>query len=105
MGNAEYMGIQDSHTMATKEVAHVFRWSRAFTKLKSAPKEVEPLSRYTNFTLNHAWEKFDCQTTLLCKEALLPLAKRNPQLFDADLDNMHTLRLSLAKPKSSPLTE
>ena len=35
-------------------------------------------SRYTNFTLNHVWEKFDCQTSLLTKEALLPLAKRNP---------------------------
>eukprot|EP00401_Gymnodinium_catenatum_P083345 CAMPEP_0117491352 /NCGR_PEP_ID=MMETSP0784-20121206/18021_1 /TAXON_ID=39447 /ORGANISM="" /LENGTH=48 /DNA_ID= /DNA_START= /DNA_END= /DNA_ORIENTATION= len=48
--------------MASKEVAHVFRWHRAFAKLKAPPKEVEPLSRYTNFTLNHVWEKFDCQT-------------------------------------------
>merc|ERR1711865_1295587 len=91
--------------MATKEVAHVFRWHRAFTKFKASAKEVEPLSRYTNFTLGHVWEKFDCQTTLLCKEALLPLAMRNPAVFDADLDNMYTVRLSLAKPQSSPLVE
>mmetsp|Transcript_16917 Transcript_16917/g.30632 ORF Transcript_16917/g.30632 Transcript_16917/m.30632 type:complete len:91 (+) Transcript_16917:95-367(+) len=89
--------------MASKEVAHIFRWHRAFAKLKAPAKEVEPLSRYTNFTLNHAWEKFDCQTTLLCKEALLPLAKRNPEVFDADLDQMHTVRLGLTKPASSPV--
>mmetsp|Transcript_64178 Transcript_64178/g.191278 ORF Transcript_64178/g.191278 Transcript_64178/m.191278 type:complete len:92 (+) Transcript_64178:94-369(+) len=89
--------------MASKEILHAFRWHRAFAKLKAAPKEVEPLSRYTNFTLGHVWEKFDCQTALLTKEALLPLAKRNPALFDADLDNMNTIRLSLSKPKSSPL--
>mmetsp|Transcript_78268 Transcript_78268/g.175035 ORF Transcript_78268/g.175035 Transcript_78268/m.175035 type:complete len:91 (-) Transcript_78268:88-360(-) len=89
--------------MASKEIMHVFRWHRAFAKLKAAPKEVEPLSRYTNFTLGHVWEKFDCQTALLTKEALLPLAKRNPALFDADLDNMNTLRLSLSKAKSSPI--
>merc|ERR1719409_1930427 len=91
--------------MASKEIAHIFRWHRAFAKLKAAPKEVEPLARYTNFTLNHVWEKFDCQTALLSKEAILPLAKRNPELFDADLDNMHTLRRSLQKPLTSPLTE
>merc|ERR1712110_851742 len=90
-------------TMASKEIVHVFRWHRAFAKLKTPAKEVEPLSRYTNFTLNHVWEKFDCQTALLTKEALLPLAKRNPELFDADLDNMNTLRLSLTKPRSSPI--
>mmetsp|Transcript_49387 Transcript_49387/g.118814 ORF Transcript_49387/g.118814 Transcript_49387/m.118814 type:complete len:92 (+) Transcript_49387:71-346(+) len=91
--------------MASKEIVHVFRWHRAFAKLKAAPKEVEPLSRYTNFTLGHVWEKYDCQTALLTKEALLPLAKRNPALFDADLDNMNTLRLSLSSPKSSPVSE
>jgi hypothetical protein len=51
------------------------------------------------------WEKFDCQTSLLTKEALLPLAKRNPELFDADLDNMNTVRLSLMQPKNSPLSK
>mmetsp|Transcript_44695 Transcript_44695/g.83863 ORF Transcript_44695/g.83863 Transcript_44695/m.83863 type:complete len:92 (-) Transcript_44695:126-401(-) len=91
--------------MATKEVAHVFRYSRAFAKLKVPVKETEPLARYTNFTMNHVWEKFDCQTTILCKEALLPLAKRNPEVFDADLDNMHTVRLSLTKPQATPLSE
>merc|ERR1712217_929138 len=91
--------------MASKEIVHVFRWHRAFSKLKAPAKEVEPLSRYTNFTLNHVWEKFDCQTTLLTKEAMLPLAKRNPQLFDPELDVMNTVRLSLTTPQSSPVSE
>ncbi len=91
--------------MASKEIAHAFKWHRAFAKLKAAPKEVEPLSRYTNFTLNHVWEKFDCQTTLLSKEAFLPLMKRNPQLFKPELDFMSTVRLSLAQPVRSPMSE
>mmetsp|Transcript_114488 Transcript_114488/g.363873 ORF Transcript_114488/g.363873 Transcript_114488/m.363873 type:complete len:92 (-) Transcript_114488:150-425(-) len=89
--------------MATKEIVHAFKWHRAFAKLKASPKEVDPLSHYTNFTLNHVWEKFDCQTTLLSKEALLPLAKRNPQLFEPELDLMSTVRLSLTQPIRSPL--
>merc|ERR1719273_2742866 len=94
---------QHKVAMASKEVVHVFKWHRAFAKLKTAPKEVEPLSRYTNFTLGHVWEKFDCQTTLLAKEALLPLMKRNPELFEPELDMMNTVRLSLTKPQSSPV--
>merc|ERR1712045_892367 len=89
--------------MAAKEIVHAMKWHRAFAKLKAPAKEVDPLSRYTNFTLGHVWEKFDCQTTLLCKEAMLPLAKRNPELFEPDLDMMSTVRLSLTKPQSSPL--
>eukprot|EP00971_Amphidinium_carterae_P111475 2207656-Amphidinium_carterae.3 len=41
--------------------------------------------------------------SMVCKEALLPLAKRNPEVFDADLDQMHTVRLGLTKPISSPV--
>jgi len=91
--------------MASKEIIHAFKWHRAFAKLKASPKEIDPLSRYTNFTLNHVWEKFDCQTTLLSKEALLPLAKRNPELFEPELDMMNTVRLSLTKPQRSPLSK
>lgn len=40
---------------------------------------------------------------LAAKESLLPLMKRNPELFDPELDLMHTVRLSLAKPQRSPL--
>merc|ERR1712050_99353 len=105
MGDQVPLRISTFLAMATKEIVHAFRWHRAFAKLKAPAKEIEPLSLYTNFTLGHVWEKFDCQTTLLAKEALLPLAKRNPELFDADLDTMSTVRLSLAKPQSSPLKQ
>ena len=43
-------------------------------------------TRYTNFTLQHAWEKFDCQTQLLQREALVPLMQRNPEVLDLDVD-------------------
>ena len=35
---------------AAKEIAHVFKWHRAFAKLKAPVKEGGTLSRYTNFT-------------------------------------------------------
>ena len=71
-------------------------------EMKVPTKEVAPLSRYTNLMLNHVWEKFDCQATLLSKEALLVLGRRNPQLLDAESDFIKTVRLSMMKPKSSP---
>ena len=40
--------------------------------------QVDKLSRYTNFTLGGIWEKFDCQTHLLHREALAPIMKNNP---------------------------
>jgi len=88
--------------MSSKEVAHVFRYARMFAKVKGKP-EVPAASRYTNFTLAHVWEKYDCQTQLLCREALLPLIKLNPEIVDADVDNMGGIRLSLEQPQSSAL--
>lgn len=34
--------------------------------------------------LGHVWEKVDCESTLMAKEVLLPLAKRNPELFEPE---------------------
>lgn len=67
--------------MATKEIVHAFKWHRAFAKLKASPKEVDPLTRYTNFTLGHVWEKFDCQTTLLAKEVTPAFDEEEPGAF------------------------
>lgn len=58
---------------------------------------------HTSFTLGHNCGKFDCQTMLLAKESLLALIKRSPKLFDTELDLVHTMRLSWAKPQRSPL--
>ncbi|CEL94443.1 unnamed protein product [Vitrella brassicaformis CCMP3155] len=85
-----------------KEFAHIFRWQRAFQKHRAAPPTAEPLSRYTNFTLQHAWEKYDCQTHLLLREALIPTVAQNPEVLDADLEFLHTKTLSLTQPASGP---
>ena len=71
--------------MSSKEVQHVFRFCRLLQKAKSAPAATATV-KYTNFTLQHAWEKFDCQTQLLQREALVPLMKNNPELLDLDMD-------------------
>ncbi|CAD7949031.1 unnamed protein product [Amoebophrya sp. A120] len=61
----------------------VSRWMKAFAKAKAAKvAKPAPLERYTNLSLGHIWEKFDCQTQLLCREAMLPLMQRNPELLD-----------------------
>jgi hypothetical protein len=71
-----------------KEIQNVFRFCRQLLKAKQAPSSgaASSTTRYTNFTLQHAWEKFDCQTQLLQREALVPLMKRNPELLDLDVD-------------------
>jgi hypothetical protein len=71
--------------MSAKEIQNVFRFCRLLQKAKSAPSTAHG-TKYTNFTLQHAWEKFDCQTQLLQREALVPLMKRNPELLDLDVD-------------------
>ncbi len=74
--------------MSAKEIQNVFRFCRMFQKAKStgAAASATAATRYTNFTLQHAWEKFDCQTQLLQREALVPLMKKNPELLDLDVD-------------------
>ena len=72
---------------SSKEIQNVFRFCRQLLKAKQSPSHAPPAaSRYTNFTLQHAWEKFDCQTQILQREALVPLMKNNPQLLDLDVD-------------------
>lgn len=72
--------------MSAKEIQNVFRFCRLLQKAKSAPTSSTSATKYTNFTLQHAWEKFDCQTQLLQREALVPLMKSNPELLDLDVD-------------------
>jgi hypothetical protein len=59
------------------------RWYRAMQKYK-LPQEIQ--HSYTNFSLSHAWEKFDSQSQMLCKEAMVPVFELNPELLDIDIE-------------------
>merc|ERR1712218_601485 len=73
----------------------ILRWSRAFAKAKaSKPPKPEKLSSYTNFSLATQWAPFDCQTQLLCREAMLPLMQRNPELLAPEADAQGAVRFS-----------
>jgi hypothetical protein len=85
-------------SFAAKETATAFRWYRAFMKHKQTPTQKDPSSRYTNFSLLHVWEKFDCQTQLLQREAIIPLMKWNPELFDSDVDRFGSVHFDIKKP-------
>ncbi|KAF4677651.1 hypothetical protein FOL47_000111 [Perkinsus chesapeaki] len=87
--------------MSSKEVANAFRWYRALSKHRGAARELAQATRYTNFSLQHAWEKFDCQTQLLTREAFVPLMKRNPEVFDSDIANFNPVYFSLMKPSGN----
>ena len=82
---------------AAKEVAHAFRWYRAFMKHKQPSTQKEPSARYTNFSLQHVWDKFDCQTQLLQREAIVPLMKANPEVLEADLDRFGAVYFDISK--------
>ncbi|EER01315.1 hypothetical protein Pmar_PMAR004188 [Perkinsus marinus ATCC 50983] len=84
--------------MSSKEVANAFRWYRALSKHRGLGRELSHATRYTNFSLQHAWGKFDCQTQLLTREAFVPLMKRNPEVFDSDIANFDPVYFSLMKP-------
>lgn len=65
----------------------VLRWAKAFAKAKAVkPAAAPPLSRYTNLSLGSVWAKYDCQTQLLCREALIPVMSKNPAMLDVDVE-------------------
>lgn len=67
----------------------ILKWSRAFAKAKqNKPPKMDKLSRYTNFTLGGVWEKYDCQTALLCREAMIPLMQHAPSVLTKEVDLM-----------------
>ena len=66
-----------------KEGQHVLRWAKALQRSRTAKAAAEGASKkYTNFTLGPIWEKFDCQTQLLCREAFVPLMRFNPGVLE-----------------------
>ena len=67
-----------------KEAQHFLRWGKALAKARQsgAKAAADAPRRYTNFSLAPIWEKFDCQTQLLCREAFVPLMRWNPALLE-----------------------
>ena len=80
-----------------KEVGNAFRWFRALQKNKTTPVK-DLTGKYTNFSLNHVWEKYDCQTQLLQREALVPLMKWSPEILDPEIDRMGVTYFDIKKP-------
>ena len=84
-----------------KESARAFRWYRSFLR-HTKPAKV-PCVGYTNFSLLHIWNKFDCQTQFLLKETVIPLMKTSPEVLDIDHDRFGAVQFSV-RPLASPNT-
>lgn len=71
---------------AVKKVAGKLKWMRllqASPQYSSLTTPEEKLNRYTNFTLENAYEKYQfIPTHLLLRESVLPTMKSNPELLD-----------------------
>lgn len=115
-----------------KETARAYRWMKAIAaatsrgssamqpqgQAKVVPVQptpelpqshkVEFTGRYTNFSLNHVWERYDyLQTHLLLQEALLLQQGQNPALLEPERE-LHLrpmVEVSLEKSTSSPLDD
>ncbi|PFH37776.1 hypothetical protein BESB_001180 [Besnoitia besnoiti] len=88
----------------SKDLARSFRWMQAFAAVKGQPTAgscaagtavVDPArpgrvtlkGRYTNFSLQHIWEKYDyLQTHLLLRECVLSQVAKNPALMDPEIN-------------------
>lgn len=91
-------------SLLTKDVGRTLRWMKAFSAVKGQPTAgscasgtaaVDPMDphkvhykgRYTNFSLQHIWEKYDyLQTHLLLRECVLAQIGQNPRLVDSELN-------------------
>lgn len=81
---------------AAKRVAKKFKWVQLLQASHSAPvPHVESMSqeaklkRYTNFTLNHIWERYHyLENHLLLREAIVPTMWSNPELLDGMVDHL-----------------
>ncbi|EPR62559.1 hypothetical protein TGPRC2_263080 [Toxoplasma gondii TgCatPRC2] len=88
----------------SKDIARSFRWMQAFAAVKGKPTagscaagtavvnpedptKVTLKGRYTNFSLQHIWEKYDyLQTHLLLRECMLSQVAKNPRLLDPEIN-------------------
>jgi hypothetical protein len=73
----------------SKEVQHALRWYNMLVKARTSTTAASTIKGYTNFTLNHVWEKFDCQHQLLQREALVPIMKWNPEVLSVHPESIY----------------
>eukprot|EP00920_Eleutheroschizon_duboscqi_P028597 GHVT01069675.1.p1 GENE.GHVT01069675.1~~GHVT01069675.1.p1 ORF type:complete len:125 (-),score=26.02 GHVT01069675.1:1389-1763(-) len=95
-----------------KELIRAFRWQKALhdvssvavasTSSSSAPHKA--LQRYTNFSLQHVWDKFSpLQSHLLMREYLMPSIAKNPELCDEDLPEKFVSYCRPYQPTHNPI--
>eukprot|EP01067_Filipodium_phascolosomae_P006937 Filipodium_phascolosomae@DN5339_c0_g1_i1.p1 len=85
----------------SKELGYSFKWFKALLKYRSVPKALPKLSRYTNLSMDHIWEKYDFQTQLLLREMMLPALYYNPEVLDPDLDDTLSSRVCITTATTS----
>lgn len=88
--------FQMSSREATKRIAGKFAWVRllqaaqgvSFQHHSNMTREAK-LRRYTNFSLDQAWEKYHfLENHLLLRESVIPTMATNAQLFDIVVDEL-----------------
>lgn len=103
-------------SLLTKDLGRTLRWLKAFSAVKGQPTAgscasgaavVDPVDphkvhykgRYTNFSLQHIWEKYDyLQTHLLLRECVLAQIGQNPRLVDSEINACVTPTLFMNLP-------
>ncbi|PHJ24585.1 hypothetical protein CSUI_001560 [Cystoisospora suis] len=106
-------------SLLTKDVGRTLRWMKAFSAVKGQstagscasgtavidpvdPHKVHYKGRYTNFSLQHIWEKYDyLQTHLLLRECVLAQIGQNPRLIDSELNAGVTPTLFMNGPEGT----
>eukprot|EP00922_Rhytidocystis_sp_ex-Travisia-forbesii_P059637 GHVS01088425.1.p1 GENE.GHVS01088425.1~~GHVS01088425.1.p1 ORF type:complete len:145 (+),score=25.06 GHVS01088425.1:241-675(+) len=87
---------------SAKELSRSLRWLKAFNTCKNvsvasplAMTQEEKLGRYTNFSLEHIYEKYrGLQTHMMVRESVLFCsAHDNPEILDPHLSRMHSVWL------------
>eukprot|EP00922_Rhytidocystis_sp_ex-Travisia-forbesii_P054002 GHVS01080130.1.p1 GENE.GHVS01080130.1~~GHVS01080130.1.p1 ORF type:complete len:225 (-),score=68.05 GHVS01080130.1:94-669(-) len=89
-----------------KELSRSFKWQKAFSSCKIVGlvspvcmTQEEKLKRYTNFSLEHIYEKYrGLQTHLMVRESVLFCsANDNPEIIDNHISRMPTLWIDILK--------
>ena len=78
----------------SKEVSYSLRWYKAILKHKESSGSTQT---FTNFSLQNIWDRFDCQTQLLQREATIRLISENPELLDTHRHSLQASYFAISK--------